>query len=58
MLGQDSEIRFEFFKCILSNPSNKLSEIDVKEVFEKVDQFIIEVWKDSPRKESQSKAKP
>ena len=52
MLSQDSEIRFELLKCILSNPSNKLSEIESNVVSEKLDQFIQEIWKDSPRKKS------
>jgi hypothetical protein len=58
MIGQDCEIRFELLKSILSNPSNKLSEIDVNVVSEKLDRFIQEIWKDSPRKKSQSEAKP
>ena len=35
MIGQDCEIKFELLKNILSNPSNKLSEMDINVVSEK-----------------------
>lgn len=45
MLGNDRELRFELLKVILSNPANKFSEIDIKDISGKLTQLIQQaVW--------------
>jgi len=56
MLGQDSELKFELLKTILSNPANRIAEIDANAVSEKLSAFIHAVMKVEPR--PQSAAKP
>ena len=52
MLGQNFELKFELLKTILSNPANKIAEIDANDVAEKLSVFTQAVWKPEPLPEA------
>ena len=45
MLKEDCILKFDLLKIILSNPANKISEIDADDVSKKLSLFIQEVRK-------------
>ena len=45
MLKDHEELKFELLKAILANPSNKIAEIDTKNLSEKMSEIIQMIWK-------------
>ena len=50
--GNNVELKFELLKIILSNPANKISEIDAEDIAKKLSLFVKEVWNKEPQQEA------
>ena len=55
MLKDHEELKFELLKAVLANPSNKITEIDVKNLSDKMSEIIQVIWKKELRAQSAAK---